>query len=144
MFLALVYLCISIQTPDSWRTFALIYLCFKNTWCLAEMFCSCIFRDICLRDIQWSASLNHLWLDHRNMPAQRKPRGLWKLLLLHYHAKISAPRADLPCVRQNVCSVQGSQRDCTYASWNPPPFPPVSDDAPDFCLIFFPSEIRWL
>ena len=34
-----MYLCVFIPTPENWRTLALIYLwvCFKITWCLAEI-----------------------------------------------------------------------------------------------------------
>ena len=48
-FLALIYLCVSIPTSESWETLPLTHLCvcFKSTWCWAEVLCSCTRRDTC-------------------------------------------------------------------------------------------------
>ena len=75
-------------------------------------FAAVLWEIYALRDLQWSATSNWLWFDHRNVPVQVKSGGVWKLPLLHYHTKISTQRGDLYSARHNLCHVQGSLRDC--------------------------------
>ena len=101
-FLALIYLCVSIPTPESWRTLAWSISVFVSkvpgVW--QRCFAAVLWEIHALRDMQWSTPQSGLWLDHRKAPAQMKPGGI-KSYLCSITVLRSPPEA-------GICTLQGT------------------------------------
>ena len=79
-------LCVSIPTPESWRTFAWFISVFVSEVPGVWQKCSvAVLGEIyAWRDIQWSTTRSWLWRDHRKAPAKMKPGSIQELPLLHH------------------------------------------------------------
>ena len=101
-FLALIYLCVSIPSPERWRTLAWSISVFVSkvpgVW--QRGFAAVLWEIHALRDMQWSTPQSWLWLDHRKAPAQMKPGGI-KSYLCSITVLRSPPEA-------GICTLQGT------------------------------------
>lgn len=108
-FPVLIYLCVSIPTPESWRTLPLIYLCvcFKATWCLADMLCSCILRDLCS---ERQTAVNHPkpTLTHTGRAYARESLKWPKVIFASIPCYNLCPKRVLCSPEHNVCLYKGT------------------------------------
>ena len=119
--LAIISLCWELKET------AVLYLsiCFKSTWCWAEMLCSCAGRDACFeRDT--AISCPQLGSDLTTEPClHRLNLGRVALHLLYHHAEIS-PQGWI-CIMLGtiaaVCKGAWKSARAWAAPWNPHPFP---------------------